>query len=371
MKPTQILASLLLIALPVLAQGAADEIVLADGKVIDRIRITSESYTEIAYRTSRGIDRKQPAAEVERVVYARSSPEFSDGMAKLGTPAWADGVGKLLLAATDEDLDDFKRATALAHAASALLDAGYYGDAEANFGQLLADYRNSRHRPAALLGQAKALLNQERFAEAEDLLRTLQSESGSKGYAAKWPHEAEFLLLLSAEAGGKDADEILSGYKDLRLLTQGEFEGIANKCALRIGRLMFSQNPPDLRGASQLFDEIIEGRLETDRDVVAGAYNGLGRVHFMRGQQALTKSDPETAREELEAALLSFLRVHVSYDQISSEQPEALYWAAQSFRSLAPLGGGGQEADLNGRRLLFTLRDRYPNSPWALQAANE
>lgn len=306
-----------------------------------------------------------------RVTYGKSSPEFSEGLRNLATPAWADGIAKLRLASTDEDLPEFKRATALALAAGGLLDNGFYTNAEQDFATLLADFRNSRHRPRALLGRAKALLNLGRFGDADDLLRTLQSESGSKGYAPEWPQEAEFLLLYSAEAQGGDPAEILRGYKDLRLVTQGEFEGIANKCALRIGRLMFSSDDPDLRGAESLFEEIIDGRMETDRDVVAGAYNGRGRVRFLRGQQALTNGDPERAREELDAALLDFLRVRVSYDQISSEQPEALYWAAQSFRSLDPLGGGGAEADLNGRRLIKTLRERFPESAWARQAANE
>lgn len=369
MKFTSTVLTLLLLTAPLVA----DDIFLKGDRSILDVRITAEDYTEVSYKTKRGINQTEPSVNVLRCSYNKTSRDFNDGMKGVNTPSYQEAIRKLQWAADDEELDEFKRATALATAAGALLDNGYYADAQANYAELLAEYRKTRHRPRALLGNAKALLNLGRFAEADELLRTLQTESGQKGFAPEWPQEAEFLLLFSAEAQGASGDEVLSGYKDLRLLTQGEYDGIANKCALRIGRLMFSQNNPDLRGSERLFEEIIEKRFGTDRDIVAGAYNGRGRVRFMSGQAALTNSDPERAREELDAALLDFLRVVVSFEQISNEQPEALYWAAKSFQSLAPLGGGGAEPELNGRRLLNTLRqsEKYRKSHWAQEAAKE
>ena len=52
----------------------------------------------------------------------------------------------------------------------------------------------------------------------------------------------------------------------------GDHQGIANKCALRMGRVHHANRRHD--AAEGLFSEIISGRLETDVDIVAAAAGG-------------------------------------------------------------------------------------------------
>ena len=98
MKFTSTALSLLLLTATLVAN---DEIFLANGQVRSDVRITEESYTEVTYRNTRGTTQTEPSAEVLRVNYGRSSPEFSVGMSKLGTAEWADGVAKLRSATQD------------------------------------------------------------------------------------------------------------------------------------------------------------------------------------------------------------------------------------------------------------------------------
>lgn len=368
MKHLLLLASLLLGAVPALfAQN--DTITQRSGRVIDKVRIQEETYTEITYRTTRGVEQSVPSADVASVSYGKTSPEFSNGMAVIDTPGWQAGAQDLLLASTDEDLEQFKRSAALITAADALLLNGFFADAAAEYARLLDEDRDSRHRPAALLGLGKAELRQQNYPAADEALQTLQQETQAKGFGQVWSLEAEFQLLLSAEAQGKSG--VLEKYKELRLLTQGEHEGIANQCALRIARLLLAQSPPDIDRARPMLQGIIENRLSTDREVVAGAYNSRGQISFGLGQLALSNKNDDEAKGHLQEALLDFLRVQVSYDQVRVEQPFALYYASQAFNLLGSLGAGGPDAELHSARLRGTLIKEFPDTEWGKKAVNE
>ncbi|GJM21834.1 MAG: hypothetical protein DHS20C15_17490 [Planctomycetota bacterium] len=368
MKPLLLLTALTLGLSPALF-ARFDTIVQKSGRVEENVRIEDETFSEVTFRTQRGVTQKLPTADIESISYSRTSPEFSNGMEGIDGPGWEPAAQQLLLASTDEDLDDFKRATALITAANAMLLNGYYAPSAGEFDALLNDYRDSRHRPAALLGLGKALLYQSDFSAADEALKTLQTDTQARGFDQVWSLEAEFFLLLSAEAQGKSG--LLEKYTELRMLTQGEHDGIANKCALRIARLLTEQTPPDIKRAVPLLDEIIDGRLHTDVDIVAGAYNSRGQIAFGLGQAALANKQDDEAKDQFEAALLDFLRVQVSYEQVRAEQPFALYYASQAFNLLGSLGAGGADADLHSRRLRATLISNFPDTEWGRKASNE
>jgi hypothetical protein len=182
----------------------------------------------------------------------------------------------------------------------------------------------------------------------------------------RWTLEAEYYQLLASQLQGQTAG-LASGYETLRQKAGTDYPGIANQCGLQLGRLKFVSS--DYAGAVQLFDTIIDSRLSTGIDVVAGAYNGRGRCRFELAQTTLSSGASLEAPEVQAAyqdALLDFLRVHVHYPAIQAEQAESFYWAARCLQNLTSI----PEHERKARGLLKRCRDEHPSSPWAEKAAS-
>jgi len=362
---------LILTAISVLAllpAALADDIILRGGRDISGVRIENESFSKIRYKKA-GISSVQSidTVDVKEIRYGSAGRAYTEAQALLRSGSMGAAATAFLRVADDENQPDHIRATALAEAADALFADNELGHALEFYTELLAKHPTSRHRPRALLGKGKTLLYQGKHQEADQAFETLTDEVRSKGFGERWGYEGEFFRLLSREAQGQAG--VADAYRDLRSRTQGEYQGIANKCSLRMGRVLLGEQPPDLAAARGLFGEIIRSRLETDDVIVAGAFNGRGRCDFAQAQVELNAGDEEKAVEEFRSALLDFLRVHVSYPGVYAEQAESLYWAGQSFLNIAALDSSDSEAEVRGQVLLKRCRDGYAGSEWAEKAA--
>jgi tetratricopeptide (TPR) repeat protein len=360
------LAAILALALLV-PDVSADTIRLSNGREING-KITKETYSQIEYRRA-GVSSKQTVdvAEVVSVEYSKTSKDWREAQDLLAAGNMGAAAGSFLNVADDEDLDAFLRAAALANAGDALVVNGNYGDALGFYDELLQKYPSTRHLARALLGKGTCLFYTRKLADADKVLEQLKTDATGKKLGDRWAMEAEFLLLWSAEAQGKPG--VVDGYKALRAKARGSYPGISNKAALRMGRVQLEGQ--NVRDAEALFDEILESRLDTDSEVVAGAYNGRGRCNFGRGQGLMSQGRAEEALPYFHDALLDFLRVHVSYPGVFKEQAESLYFAGQSFLNVAALDPEASDAEMRGQVLLKRCRDGYAGSEWASLAASQ
>jgi|GEM_PF-2483129 len=364
--PTRRLAVILVLCLcaPALL---ADTIHLSNGREV-KCLISKESYATIEYRKA-GMSSKQSVdvADVVSVEYSKTSADWREAMVLLDQGEMGKAASSFLAVADDDNREPHLRASALAQAGDALVTNGNYNDAIGVYDELLKKHPSTRHLARALLGKGQSLFYVRKLAEADAVLTQLKSDATSKGLGERWALDAEFLLLWSAEAQGKP--DVVDGYKQLRASARANYPGIANKASLRMGRVHLENN--QVRDAEALFDEIVLSRMHTSDDVVAGAYNGLGRCNFGRAQGLLSDGKADQALPYVHDALLDFLRVHVSYPGVRKEQAEALYFAGQCFLNLAAMDPEATQAEQRGQVLLKRCRDNFAGSEWAGLAASQ
>ena len=351
---------IVLLAAPLSAQ---DDILMHDGRDITNVRIQHESVDKVEYKKgSRGTSTVE-TADVREIRYGRTSPEFVKAVELRDKGSMLQAAEYFAAAESDPDLPDHIRATALVEAADALVVDNSLADALGVYKRFLSDYPSSRHLPRALLGQGKAMIFSGRSADAVGVLDTLKQETSSKGLDERWGLEADYFKLFAQEAQGKD---VIDGYTQLRTRTQGDYQGIANKCALRMGRVHHASRRHD--AAEGLFNEIITSRLDTDADIVAAAFTGRGRIAFDRGLAAVNSGDNDEALEHFRDAQLDFLRVYVNYRGVRREQPEAMYWAGEAFLNVGSLSND-KDANTWGLIMLKRCRESFPKSEWGQKAA--
>lgn len=374
--------SLALAILPALACLAgplrADTIHMQDGSRLENVRVLKESLKEVEYRVARvSAPQTMEAAKVRSIEYSSTPSEYKEGLAKLEEGALGLAAGYFLAAAEDEEVIRHVRADARVRQADALNENGDLQQAIEAYDLLLREHPDTRHLARALLGRGKALLRAQRVDEARQAFETLKSESTAKGLGERYALEAEFHLLWILQQQGK-GEQAVKGYEALLERAGGSYQGIANKCSVRLGRAKLEAGRLD--EAKALFQDIIDSRLEMDaRDVAAESFIGRGRCRFAEAQAAMDKAEALAvandkvkadavrgdAQEAWRDARLDFLRVVVSYPDVQSAQAEAMYWAAQCYLNL------DEEAAQREAGRLLKSAQRYENSQWGKKAKAE
>lgn len=354
------------LALALIAPGLrADTVRLTNGKEVTG-KIVSESFEKIEVRKAGGSSSQTVSTvDVASVEYTATTPEWRQGLQLLADGSMGEAASAFATVADDPDAPDFLRAAAFAQAGDCLVDNNNFEDAIKLYDELLAKHPKTRHLARALLGKGTSLFSLRKLAEADKVLEQLKADATAKNLGERWALEAEFLLLWSAEAQEKPG--VIEGYQALREKTRASLPGIANKAALRMGRVQLAQQ--DVKAAEALFDEIIQRRLDTDASIVAGAFNGRGQCRFGRAIGLLGVKRADEALPLFSEALLDFLRVVVSYSGVRKEQAEALYFAGQSFLNVAALDPNAKDAESRGQVLLKRCREQYAGSEWAAKAA--
>jgi len=372
------------LAVALLAVAArADTIVLRDGTSIEGVKITSESWEKVEYKQPKvSTAQAKPAAGVRDVTYASTSADFREGQKSAAAGDAVMAAAYYDAAAVDEKLPEFVRATARRLSADLWLSVGNLVDAGAAYDNLLKAFPKSRHRPAAMAGKGQALLQSSDFGGAQQAFEALKTEAKAKGFGERWEIEADYYGLVAVVAGklkgsdGKPVDAV-AGFGAIQKRAEGKDAELVARCRVQIARVQLGEGKDD--AALPLFAAIIDERLDLPAEVVAGAYNGRGRVLFNRASARLEtakatgvkdKAKAEAQRDEaldlFRDARLDFLRVFTQYSAVQGQQAEALFWAAQCF-----LNVNDTDALTRARVLLRLCETNYPKSTWGQRAAKE
>lgn len=377
MKTLLTLGLLALLAAP----AAADVIVLRDGTRIEGVKVTAETAAKVEYKQPKvNAPQSKPSAEVRDVEYASTSTDFREGLKAQAEGSLAAAAAYFDVAAEDEKLPEHVKATARFLSGDLWLAAGDLKDADEAFAALVKTWPDSRHLPAALSGRGQALLQSGDFAGAQKAFETLKAEAKAKSLGERWEIDADYHSLVAAVAGdlkgadGKPVDAV-AGFQAILKRAEGKDAELAARCKVQIGRVHLGAGRND--EALPLFEGIIAQRLDLPDEVVAGAYNGRGRVYFARATTRLeaatatgAKGDKVKAEAQRSEAMdlfgearLDFLRVFTQYNAVQDQQAEAVFWAAQCFVNI-----GDTDSDTRSKALLRLCATSYPNSPWGQKA---
>lgn len=364
------LASALVLLAALAAPLRADTIVLADGKRIEGVDVVSETWQKVEFRQPRvSAVQNRAAADVASVEYTTTSPDYIEAQKHLAAGNVNDAAAFLDAVGSDTRIKGHVRASAMIQRAEILIDLGAVAEAGATVDALLAAFPDTRHLARALLVRGKVLLARNETEAAVAAFAKLKEEAAAKNLGKHWSAEAEYNRLFALEVKG-ETKSALDGYLKLRAESPGR--GVAERCALRIGRIHLASGKGD--EALALFNDVIEERFDLPKDIAAAAFLGRGRVLFAKGQTGLAAAREATgergeellelARSWFREARLDFLRVVTVYPEVQSQQAEAMYHAGQCFQAI-----GDAEAEPRAMSLYRTAAVNYPNSSWGKLAA--
>lgn len=340
-------ALLLLLAAAV---ARADTIRFVDGrKPLTEVEVLDETLEGVRYRI-KNVRQIQtlPAEKVLAVEYAKVPEDYEIAQDNMDAGAFQAAAELFLAAAQDASRKKGLAAKCYLLAGDAYLKAGLYEDAMRVFDDLVAKFPESRYAPEARLKKGIALVKSGQAQRARQVFSALEREAGKVG--ARWALEAKLQLLRLDEA--KDPKAALEAYEGLLKEAGSKYPTVAHAARLRIGRVLTALGRYD--EAIAAFREILAKRSDLPREIVAGAFNGLGTA---------LRSKPNATPEELKEALYAHLRVFVSYPDVVDEQPEALYGAGKCFQKV-PV----QDAEARAQWALGKVVREYPNSVWAKKA---
>lgn len=329
--------------------ASADIIKFVDGrKEQDGVTVTDETLEKVEYRLpSIRQSQSYPADKVLEVEYSDPPEEYQLGVDNYESGFFAAAAPLFLAASADTRKKEGLKAQCYFKAGESYRRAGNASEAVKTFDQLIAEMPQSRYVPHAQLYRALALLNS---GDANRARQGFQKLKGS-GYGGRWDKEADLHLMILDES--KNPTQALEGYQKLITETETNYPMVANQAKLRIGRVYIASKQYDK--ARKYFQTILDNRTGTSREVLAGAYNGLGTA--IRNSDKVSKADWKTA-------LYAHLRVRVSYTDVEEEQAEALFGAGKAFQNVE----GVEDAANRARQCLGTCISLYPNSEWAEKA---
>ena len=339
----------LLVAAPLVS---ADTIRFNSGrKAVGKVTVVDETLEKVDYR-SRALRQTQSFAAdiVAEVVYTDPPEEYLLAMDNLDLLAFEDAAKYFKLAATDANKRKGLVAKCLYEAGEALRRAGNTAEAVATFDDLMTSQENSRYVPYASLQRGIALSQSGDSRRAQAAFEKLKGDSRSKGFGERWGFEADLQLLILTEKENPAA--ALEAYQRLVSTTKGKHDSVANQAQLRIGRVYVATGQFD--EAKAFFQTILDNRAASTREIVAGAYNGLGAA--LRKKKGASDAD-------IRKALYNYLRVIVSYGDVLDEQAEALFSAGKCFQRVP-----GEESLTRSKTLLYRCINEHPDSKWAQEA---
>lgn len=360
----------LLAAAPLALSARADVIYLVDGSTLNDVDIESEALAGVTYK-QKGKSEVQ-TVEPDKVlsIEYRRLPALLDeanGLAREGAlndaieryNAYVDGIE------SGEIKKDRQAAWAPAYALQRVIELRTsLGDAEGVVKAaeaLLAKAPDSRHAPAAQLAKAEALQAQGKGGPAGQALEDLRTMIDAKALSKRWALELELAQVLF--------DEKLKGQdkRDRLIEISGQagkaYPGVANRARVSEGETYLEGGKQDFAAARKVFDKILADP-KADDETLAGAYTGMGDCLFHEGAGKSQGGTP--AKEELEAALMAYMRVAVNYRDQTRYAPKAMFYAARTFDLLGDEGNNKASA----RRLYTTVIQSYPGSEWAREASN-
>ncbi len=356
-----------LLAPLVLAPAAtADRIVLVDGGALEGVEVVDELLSGVTYRLpGESGERRVDPDEVLRIEYGRLPPELDQAEALIrgGDPAAALErlslfVDSVLHGVTRKDRPLWAPGYALDRSARLRLGLGDLGGAARAADLLMQERPVSRHMPSALLIKAEALRGQGAAPAAEATLSSLRALIAAEGLSARWSLELELFEIR--------ADTSLSEIERRERLTaiarraEPAYPSVRSRALVAAAESYLAGEASDFDRAREVFEQVVADP-RADRDALAAAYTGLGDCWF----HAATATVRAGAKDDLEKALLAYMRVVISYGDQAGYVPKAMYFAGRASDLL-----GEAPSSRNARRLYRAVISSYPTSPWAAEARN-
>lgn len=349
-----LLAVLLLLAAPALQR---DQIVLVNGRVLQDVRVTSETYKEVVYKTGSGQEGRKPAQEVKQVEHDLGPALLDDYVRALELMDSLDWQGAI--STFNEVLADArvlqKYEWVVQHAIYrqarchyALNDAAGVGAA---VDTLLAKDPDTFFYAPALLMKAEVLTSAGDAASARKVYEQLDAAVRDLGLPERWARESELgLTLLDTSLKGQARQRRLQQLVDKN---KAQYPTVANRANMEQGNALLLEK--DYAGAERFFQSIVDSGAADDW-TEAAAHSGLGETFYQRG---LAEEDPAKAKEFFLAAALSHLRVVLMHKEVSTLVPQSVYYAADA------LDRRQDEASRRQARYLQAyLKKFYPRSSW-------
>ncbi len=338
---------------------SADTIELHQGKSFLKVKVSKEGLKKVEYRKSGLPPQSIDSEKVKLVRYDSGGQEYKTAVAALDERAFADAAD-LFMTVAEETSQDVLRAHCLFRAAECLQKAGNWKDAISTFTTFVKENKNHRLYPNALENCAICYLNSRDRDKAEKGFSFLQSKVSELGLSDYWKYTTAYWLIYIKESK-QSTDRSLNAYQDLYKQTSRDHPSIANKVRLRIGRVYISSKK--YGDALALFNEIIDNRFKSDREIVAWAFMSRGFCTM-----SMAAGMRKGAKAEFKKALYDLLRVYVHYEDVGSPQAEAMFWAGKCFQNL---GEDVKDSAKRWRSLYNRIQSDWPGSPFAQDAAKE
>jgi TolA-binding protein len=336
------------VALLVLTMPAAalsqDRIVQKDGKTIpgpgasQRIEVTEETIQQVTY-TIAGVPTPQAvaASRVERVEYAKPSPEYNQGLQAMKKGEYEEAVEHLTKAAEAHD-PSWAKPYALFKIGQAYQASGEFERAVEAYNKLISALPRSRFVPEAKLNIAVTQFRKGDVSGARTALRTFKEEAASKGYAEEWANWATYweIRLLENE---KNYDEALTRYGALAAKVEKDTPRLANECRLRIGGCHALKG--DFTKAFDFYKAIVETKEEGNPDLLAGARLGMGLSYFNQKNyvaarweflRAVVLSDQNPTAVNADTAAAALLYAGQCFELLKENEPDGPVRAQKLFR---------------------------------------
>lgn len=342
----------LIVAGPALVQ--ADTVELVNGKKFLKVTIVEENLQKVVYKKPGLPNQSVPTENVKDVKYYTNAGDYKVAQEAYISEEWIPAAELYReFADTLDGKKDALRAHCMYRIGDCYQKAGMWKEASSALISFLNQYQEHRLYPEARKKYAQCLINQGDRAGALKQFNELKAQVSKKKMSDYWKFEVEYWLIYLNEK--KNAKRALNDYKSLYNEVKDTYPTVANKARLRIGSVLIDQKK--INDALAFFNDIIENRLEADREAVAGAYLG-------RAKCGLNK--PKASENDQKEALYDLLRVIVHYTDVGAPQAEAMYYAGKCFQNLSV-----KDASQRWRKLFTKLKNEWPGSPWAQLAAQE
>jgi hypothetical protein len=349
------------------ALAGADTIHFVDGSALREVEVLAEQLDGVTYRRKGRSSEERAEAErvlaVERDVLPAALAQAERGIERGAFPAAIEQLRQYAVDALQSpkrDVPAWAAGYALDRALGLQAGLGDHDGAIATADMLQAKLPQSRHVPAALLAKASVQRAKGDAAAAQVTLDALRDLIVSRRLSERWSLELE---LARIEGYAELAD---SARRD-RLREIAERAGSAWPPVRSRARLLEAESclaapEPDAERARGLCAAILADPI-ADARTLAGVHACLADCSLRSAGGKLEAG--LDARAELEAAVLSAMRVVVLYDDQLGYAARCTYLAARASELL-----GDEVSQANARRLWAALAQRFPGSPWAVEARN-
>ena len=339
--------------------AAADTIHLTSGSTIDEVKIQTEGMDVVVYREGRK-NSEVKSKDVDHIVYTTKPDLIDQADAAADKGDWGNAIGDLeaYLAENDEPERNFKwaRDYALFHRLEYFSYAGTPEQVMEAANDLFNLAPESRHVPTGHTIKADILFLAGDAAGARAALGPFKALIDSRALGERWLLEHDLRgVLFDTNLSG---DALQNKLKSLESRARSGYPILRSRIQVAIaeGHLVAGK----LDEAETIFRGVTKAKTASDESLAA-AYYGLGRCLYETA--AAKASSGEDASDDFQTAILSLLRVTVSYEMHRQYVPAAFYYAGRSFD-----GMGDDQSLARAQSMYKKVIARFPDSRWAREA---